>query len=842
MKDANCVARSVLTTTQSAKLMMKQLLTTDIPRVRWLACSPPARAPLIGEILLLGFLLLVSGLFLRSVPLQTEQRFALGSIGHPLAQDFHPGETTATGQSFRWTNGNSTLHLPPQSLGAHTLRLTISAPWPEAVRASVPFTLTLNDQLMLSANQSAVPRRYAFLVPADQLRWSANIVRLQSPTFRPDEINRNERRLGLAIFNADWRGLRNPDWLVPAQILAIGLMIGLFYLLLSMAGIPFWARLLATLLLLAIMLAMRHSDSRFVYRLNALLMTLALAVGLALLVALLWRRRVKPVVLPVHAWVQQHWLAFAAYVVLTVVMLLPLIARFPTHIIGLPGDNLEYLWKMHWFSTALIEQHVSPVFAPQIFYPGGADLIVSEIAPAHHLLGIPVTWLLGPVVGYNLVMVSTFVLTAFFTYLLAQRLGARPGAAWVAGIIFAFCLRRYFHANGHFGMMGSQWVALTLYGWEGLLTRRRTWDGYVAGMGYVLAAWSSLMYGATLPFFLAAYTPLRLGLRQLPELLPSWRPILVMGTLCVALVLPLAQPYYEAQQQGSTFKHLYSQLSLHAAVPEAYFLPNPFHPLWGEWASQFYRADAGEQYVAFGYTAMVLALVGLWLGRRRRVVQALAVLIVINFVMTLGPELHLAEDSSIPLPAKFLYEHAPVLGNIRTWARMVFYLVLCAALLASLALSRLPRRWYRAGWMLAAALVLVESVSVLTLSEIRPRPVDLWVGDQPGQGAVTHLPHDFGGPREYYTLLFSDKPANQGHGKFPPSLYREGRNIFVRFPDASSLRLMQRWQTDYIIVDEAAMTRANSDWRAELTAQPLVDEVYREGGYSVFRLQRKERP
>ncbi len=286
--------------THHLSLTMKQLFTTDIPRIRRLPAIHQVRALPLGQVVLLGFLLLLSGLFLRSGPLQTEQQFALGGVGRPLAQDFHPGETTATGQSFRWTDGDSTLHLPPQSLGAHTLRLTVSAPWPEERQNSVPLTITINDQVMLTMEQSAVPRRYAFLVPADRLRWSANVVRLESPTFRPDEVNRNERRLGLAVFTADWRGLERPGWLVPAQILAIGLVIGLLYLLLLAAGIPFWARLPTTLLLLAIMLAMRHSDSRFVYRLHALLMTAALAGGLALLVALLWRRRVEPIVLPVR--------------------------------------------------------------------------------------------------------------------------------------------------------------------------------------------------------------------------------------------------------------------------------------------------------------------------------------------------------------------------------------------------------------------------------------------------------------------------------------------------------------------------------------------------------------
>lgn len=793
----------------------------------------------VGDVVVLCVLLLLSGWFLSRAPLNTHEAFSLGGIGRPTAQDFHPAETTEAGRGFRWTSGDSALHLQPQGLGAHALRLTLSAPWPETITASVPVTITLNAQPLLAAEQSATARRYAFLVAADRVRLGDNVVRIQSPTFAPEEINRNERNLGVVVFAADWQGTGDRAWLVPVQIGVIALTTILLYLVLLAAGIPVWPRLLVVLLFVVITLAMRHSDSRFVYRWHALVVTLMTGGMLALALAFVWRRRAADAaLLPARAWLRRHWLAFAAYVALTGVMLFPLVARFTTHIIGLPGDNYEYLWKMQWYSQALIQQHVSPVFAPQIFYPAGADLTISEVAPAHHLLGAPVTWLFGPIVSYNLVMLSTFVLTAFFTYLLAQRIGASRGAAWVAGIIFAFCLRRYFHANGHFGMMGTQWLALALYGWEGVLTRRRAWDGYVAGLGYALAAWSSLLYGATLPFFLAAYTPLRVGLRQLPGLLPSWRPVLLTGVIAIALVLPLAQPYYEAQQQGATFKHTYAQLALHAAVPEAYFLPNPFHPLWGKWASQFYRSDAGEQYVAFGYMAMVLALAGLWLGRKRRVVQALAVLILINVIMTFGPELRLSETISVPLPARFLYEHAPVLGNIRTWARMVIYVVLCAALLASLALTALPRHWYKLGLGVATGLILLESISLLGLSAPQPRPVDVWVRQQPGSGAVTHMPMTVPEPREYYTLLSSDKPVNQGHGKFPPSFYREGRDIFYRFPAESALRLMQRWQTDYIIVDEAALQPIAPDWRATLTAQPLVTEVYRQGGYSVYRLQR----
>jgi hypothetical protein len=94
-----------------------------------------------------------------------------------------------------------------------------------------------------------------------------------------------------------------------------------------------------------------------------------------------------------------------------------------------------------------------------------------------------------------------------------------------------------------------------------------------------------------------------------------------------------------------------------------------------------------------------------------------------------------------------------------------------------------------------------------------------------------------GGVDMYYSL-FTGKPANQGQGKFPPSLYREGRDLLDDFPKESAVRLLQRWQTDYIVVDEAAFDQTAPGWRARLAAQPLIDEVYHQGGYRVFRLKR----
>ncbi|NTV99991.1 MAG: hypothetical protein HGA19_01660 [Oscillochloris sp.] len=791
-------------------------------------------------------LLLLCSAFLYSTPLHTSDDFSAGGVGAPLTQNFNLAETTEDGRGFRWTTGDSTLALPAQSDTAHILRLSLSAPRPDSA-APVPLTISVNGQHLLTLELDANQRRYHFLLPRAQIHLGTNTVRLESPSFQPVEVNREERHLGVVVFAVGWQALGPTPWLLPAQIGSIALALLLFALLLTRCGIALPWRLLSLVLLTAILLTMRHSDARFVYRWHAVVMTLLVDGVLAGALAAIWRGMHSSHIAIAPDGMNQSdskletaasvLRVLAGYSLITAIMLWPLLLHFNTHVFGLPGDNWEYLWKMRWFADSLIGQHVSPTFAPQLFYPGGTELTISELAPAHHLLYLPVTLLAGPVVSYNLAIMVSFVLSGFFTYLLARRLGASTGPAFVAGLIYAFCVRRFFHLGAHFGIMGSQWMPLLLYAWEGILTRRRTWDAFLAGLAYVLAAWSTLIYGSIAPFFIIGYTLLRLPPRTWHATLRQvWPLFVLMGVICITLVLPAVQPYYEADIEGLTYKHQYIQIIMNAVRPEYYLLPNPFHPIWGAWVSQFYRPDGGEHYASPGYTALLLGLFGLWAGRRRIVIRTLGLLLLIFAVLSLGSELPISEQFSLPLPGKLLYEYVPVFGNIRTWGRMAFFVMLCLALLAAIGLSALPGRLARWSWTLAAALVLIESASMLPLSTLQPRAVDLWLHEQPGNGGVVSMPYDSGVPNEFYTLFFAAKPVSQGHGKFLPAAYREGRNIYVRFPDESSLRLMQRWQTDYILVDEAAMELIRPNWRATLDTLPLATKVYAEGGYSVYRL------
>lgn len=781
---------------------------------------------------------LAAWLFLSASPLDLTIERSLGAVGEPRARGFYRGETTPDGRGFRWTRGAASLTLAARTAGHHVLELAISAPRPAS--DTTPLRLTIEGWAGMTTAQPNGIRHYRVLVPGSWPARPTTTVHIESTTMYAGETGWR-RSLGVAVFDLGWRGLDAPGWLLPLQVAAIALAAGLFALALAAAGAPSWLRAPLLIMLVAILLSMRHSDASFTGRWNAVLMTAALIATLAASIALLSRPPAEAApIFPARRWLREHWPAFAGFALVTGLMLAPLLARLSSAIVGPAGDNFEYVWKMSWFAEALLVRRTTPIGSPQVYFPSDTELTISDMTPAHTLLWLPLTALAGPVVAYNLAVVLSFFLTACFTYLLARRLGAGRGPAWVAGLIFAFCLERTSHLiDGHFGMVGSQWLALTLYGWEGVLSRRRRWDAVVAGVGAALLVWTSSHYAATFPFLLAIYTAIRLSLPELRALLRDWRLPAIVLAIAVPLTLPLAQPYVDAMLRGDSYSHPYAQVLSNSATPRDYLLPSPYHPIWGDSARRLYGREGAEFYVAVGLTATALALAGLLAARRRREAWALAAALALAAVMSLGPELRLPGGGVLALPAKYLYSRAPIWGEIRNWSRMGMYVALCAALLAGLGLAALPRRWQALGVTIAAALVLAESATAWPLSSTAPRPVDTWLREQPGQGAFVQIPRPAGGYSHYLTLL-TGKPTSQGTGKYAPALQREERDTLYDFPDESSLRLAQRWGIEYFVVLEGPMDRDAPGWREALAAQPLVALAYRADGVSVYRVRQWE--
>jgi hypothetical protein len=211
-------------------------------------------------------------------------------------------------------------------------------------------------------------------------------------------------------------------------------------------------------------------------------------------------------------------LASLAYLVLTLAYTWPLPAHLAHGIAHDPYDPILNAWIL-WWTTKAVPLTAAWWNAP-IFYPATGVLAFSE-----HLLGqapiaAPLIALTGnPLLGYNVTLLATYVLSGLGAYFLAYTLTSRHDASFVAGIAYAFAPYRLAQVP-HIQMLSGYWApvclaALHRYGRD----RRLRWPGLAAAAwlmqalscGYYMFFLSVLLALWMLWFAVGRWTPRMLG-------------------------------------------------------------------------------------------------------------------------------------------------------------------------------------------------------------------------------------------------------------------------------------------------------------------------------------------
>ncbi len=102
------------------------------------------------------------------------------------------------------------------------------------------------------------------------------------------------------------------------------------------------------------------------------------------------------------------------------------------------GDTGEELWFLRWFAYAVAHGH-NPFYSGAMFAPQGFNTLGSTSFVLPAALLTPVTWLFGPVASFNVAATLTPVACGGTAYLATRRWVAWRPAAFVAGLLFAFC-------------------------------------------------------------------------------------------------------------------------------------------------------------------------------------------------------------------------------------------------------------------------------------------------------------------------------------------------------------------------------------------------------------------
>jgi hypothetical protein len=295
------------------------------------------------------------------------------------------------------------------------------------------------------------------------------------------------------------------------------------------------------------------------------------------------------------------------------------------------GDSILNIWILAWDVEqirGLLTGDVARLwsfFDAPIFHPAPLALAYSEHLVPQALQVLPVVLLTdNPILGYNLLFLSTFVLSGLGMYLLVRELTGNAPAGLVAGLLFAFAPYRLAQSS-HVQVLSSQWMPFVFYGLARYF-RSAGPDGRLRVAPLAGAAVALVAQGLSSGYYLLYFTPLavafglwEIGQHRLWRNRRVWTTLAVAGLLATVVVVPFLLPYAALRTQGLGARSR-AEVSRFSADVYSYATAFPEQRIWGS-VLQAMPKPEGELFP--GLVPVFLALIGI-VGGSASVVVALS--------------------------------------------------------------------------------------------------------------------------------------------------------------------------------------------------------------------------
>jgi len=513
-------------------------------------------------------------------------------------------------------------------------------------------------------------------------------------------------------------------------------------------------------------------------------------------------------------------LALLGYLAISILMTLPLMFSLATHIPG-DCDAFWYLWLFWWFEHSIFKRCASPYFTDFIFYPNGTNLSLSINSIFNTILSIPLRVAFGPIPAYNLLILLSFVMTAWSTYSLAKYVtGSRLGS-FVAGLIFAFSRYRFdAMASGLNGIVTTQWIPFFVLYFLRTLREESKVNRVLASIFFALICLSDWYYAVFAAFYALALLAYFLATKHSGDFLSAISSKLAtISIISIVLILPVLYPILAESLFGS-YESLPRDVYVpFSADPIGFLVPNPqaftgqtqnivklFPGLW-HLLQEFYKNVLNRDWIEgdtyLGYSLLTLATYAiLKLKKRVRLWAACAVLFAIlslgPYLRTLGTTEFTSMKIRIPLPFLLLVD-IPILKSVIHPGRFIMLTILSMAILAAFGVKDLLGKTstrklskgqnLRALWFgLICLAVLSENLSIpIFMSRGTILPVYYPIAAEPGDFAILEVPlgsnYDTAGfydRYQYYQTLHQKRIFGGYIARFPKSTqwFIDGTPVF----------------------------------------------------------------
>lgn len=468
------------------------------------------------------------------------------------------------------------------------------------------------------------------------------------------------------------------------------------------------------------------------------------------------------------------------FVSLTFLITYPLFLMVNKSISGFQSTDEPSVWYFWWLKYAHAN-NLNHADCRYISYPFGQDYGgFDRIYPLWSWVKKLVAVSTNHNFSYNIEVISSFVLSGLFAYLLVLLILRDVKAAVFSGIIYAFSPYHFARAWQHIGLAHIQWIPLYIYALVKL-------KGSAGNAKKVMFLSLTLFLVASFDYYylyfmliatvlFCAYSLVmdrRDGKRLIVNIIFG---MVLAGTVVTIILWPLIKTSLFTPRTNVVsvwglhrpFEDLFSQ----SARPLSYLVPSSEHPILGWLAkgligTDMYGMSFTEHALYLGWTPLILAFVAFRRWRRNRKLQVaekenfyigfFVFLAVTSWLFSQPPWWNIF-GFKIYMPSFFMYKILPM---FRAYCRFGIVLMLAVAVLAGFGLKFFLERFRSQKTKLAVTALLCGLVlfefwnwppyKVIDLSRVPA--VYYWLKEQPKDVVIAEYPLDYDSPNELYKFF-----------------------------------------------------------------------------------------
>ncbi len=526
-------------------------------------------------------------------------------------------------------------------------------------------------------------------------------------------------------------------------------------------------------------------------------------------------------------------IAFFLFISLTFLITYPLFFMLNKSMSGFQGTDEPSVWYFWWLKYAYVN-NLNHADCRYISYPFGQDYAVfDQLYPLWSSVKRFLAINTNHCFSYNIEVVSSFILSGLFAYVLMLLVSADVKTAVFCGIIYAFSPYHFARAWQHIGLTHIQWIPLYVCV---LLSIKANWEVkkiICLALSLFLAAsfdYHYLYFMLIVTIFFWAYYLVAYRREWKRFTLNLISAVVLAGLVILIILWPFVKTRLLISQAKSIsawslyrpFEDLFSQ----SARPLSYFLPSPEHPILG-WIAKgligtdMYGMSFTEHALYLGWVPLVLAFVAFRRWRRNRkspghqvtrspesnenfYIGFFVFLAVVAWLFSQPPWWDIF-GFKIYMPSFFMYKILPM---FRAYCRFGIVVMLAVAVLAGFGLkfilerfkSRKTKAFVTA---LFCGLVLFEfwnwpPYKVIDLSKVPA--VYYWIKEQPKDIVIADYPLDADSPNELYKFFQTVHEKKIINGTIPGTHANKVAQEIRRLSQPKTASILKWMGVKYVVV------------------------------------------